>query len=90
MDDIKLNGWCEHGRPADGTCPNCHPEIRKNPSDCFPGLLILPDLLERSWQKDFPLENGNYMCQCTSCKKNFIGHKRRITCSICASDRGVK
>ena len=42
-----------------------------------------PGMLERSWPIDFPGENGNYMCICSTCGEHFIGHKRRLTCRKC-------
>ena len=35
------------------------------------------------WVEDFPHENGNYTNQCCHCKKEFIGHKRRVVCKMC-------
>jgi hypothetical protein len=29
--DIKLNGWCNHGNPGDGTCPICAQERNAQP-----------------------------------------------------------
>lgn len=41
-------------------------------------------LLERSWEEDFPHENGKYYNACHLCEKTFLGHKRRVTCKLCA------
>lgn len=38
----------------------------------------------RDWEDDFKLENGNYYCNCVSCNRPFIGHKRRVHCFECA------
>jgi len=38
-----------------------------------------------NWVEDFSHENGNYLNNCISCKKDFIGHKRRVVCKLCAS-----
>jgi hypothetical protein len=38
----------------------------------------------RSWPDDYPGENGQYMCECFSCKQRFVGHKRRVICRECA------
>jgi hypothetical protein len=38
----------------------------------------------RDWEEDKNLENGNYYCTCTVCKKMFVGHKRRIICFECS------
>jgi hypothetical protein len=37
------------------------------------------------WPEDFSGENGQYQNKCTSCGKLFIGHKRRVTCKVCAN-----
>jgi len=39
----------------------------------------------RDWPEDFKLENGKYQCGCTNCGNHFIGHKRRVTCKVCAT-----
>ena len=45
-----------------------------------------PSALEtRSWPEDFEHENGNYTCHCHTCGHSFVGHKRRVTCKLCAS-----
>jgi len=41
--------------------------------------------LARDWPEDFEHENGNYMCNCSTCGKRFFGHKRRVTCKLCAT-----
>jgi hypothetical protein len=38
---------------------------------------------ERSWPEDSPHENGEYFCTCHRCQRQFIGHKRRVTCKVC-------
>lgn len=43
---------------------------------------------KRSWPEDFPHENGRYLCRCVHCGHTFEGHKRRVSCKVCAS--GVK
>jgi hypothetical protein len=40
------------------------------------------------WPEDKDMENGNYLCICSSCDITFIGHKRRKLCKVCASKRG--
>lgn len=37
----------------------------------------------KDWQKDFELENGNYMNNCIECNCEFMGHKRRVVCHEC-------
>lgn len=39
---------------------------------------------EGDWTEDFSHENGNYMNACINCKNEFIGHKRRVVCRVCA------
>ncbi len=38
----------------------------------------------RDWEEDSRLENGKYQRQCYICKAQFIGHKRRVACRLCA------
>lgn len=38
-----------------------------------------------NWEEDFEHENGKYVNQCIKCRMNFIGHKRRVICRVCAS-----
>lgn len=40
---------------------------------------------ERSWPEDSGHENGNYYCLCHNCGRQFTGHKRRVTCKVCAA-----
>jgi hypothetical protein len=40
---------------------------------------------EGDWTEDFNHENGQYLCLCFKCGKNFIGHKRRVECKECAT-----
>jgi hypothetical protein len=35
------------------------------------------------WTEDYAHENGNYMCLCMRCNKQFFGHKRRVVCRVC-------
>lgn len=37
----------------------------------------------KSFQEDYPHENGNYVNTCFKCKSDFMGHKRRIACKDC-------
>ena len=41
----------------------------------------------RDWPHDFQDENGNYTCTCFRCGEQFIGHKRRIVCHLCAAPK---
>jgi hypothetical protein len=38
------------------------------------------------WPEDWPHNNGMYLGRCRSCGAQFIGHKRRMTCRVCAAD----
>lgn len=40
---------------------------------------------ERSWPEDYSQENGNYFLTCNHCGREFTGHKRRVTCKVCAN-----
>jgi len=40
---------------------------------------------ERSWPEDASHENGNYSCCCCHCGRMFMGHKRRVSCKVCAA-----
>jgi hypothetical protein len=44
-----------------------------------------PTSTNYNWPEDFDSENGKYYNICTSCKLPFIGHKRRVTCKVCAN-----
>ena len=38
----------------------------------------------RDWPEDFAHENGQYLGWCEVCGHHFYGHKRRLTCKLCA------
>lgn len=38
----------------------------------------------RDWAEDAGHENGNYSNLCSDCGQHFTGHKRRVTCKLCA------
>lgn len=44
----------------------------------------------RDFREDFSQENGSYMCRCLTCEKTFMGHKRRVTCRLCAKALSTK
>ena len=44
----------------------------------------------KSWQQDYELENGQYMNNCIYCKSIFIGHKRRIICKECYTEKEIE
>ena len=37
----------------------------------------------RSFPEDSSQENGNYLNNCCSCKKDFVGNKHRMMCKTC-------
>lgn len=41
---------------------------------------------DRDWPEDAAHENGQYQCQCVTCKEYFIGNKRRQLCKKCADE----
>jgi len=43
------------------------------------------DFEARDWSEDENHENGGYCNVCHKCGKTFIGHKRRVTCKLCAT-----
>lgn len=45
----------------------------------------VPAAYPRDWAEDVAHENGNYWNECGTCRRMFIGHKRRVTCRECAS-----
>ena len=45
---------------------------------------VLRERSPHSWQEDFNHKNGNYENSCSTCQSLFIGHKRRVTCKVCA------
>lgn len=47
-------------------------------------LSQIPDSASMNWTEDYPHENGNYCNTCGSCKRLFLGHKRRIRCRDCS------
>ena len=40
---------------------------------------------ERSWPEDYSHENGSYYNTCVHCLREFVGHKRRPVCRVCAA-----
>jgi hypothetical protein len=51
------------------------------------GFKLLKDTThaERSWAEDAGHENGNYSNSCVVCLRQFVGHKRRCVCKVCAA-----
>jgi hypothetical protein len=39
----------------------------------------------RDWTEDFSHENGDYLNTCRTCRTEFRGHKRRMTCKRCST-----
>ena len=54
------------------------------PEDKRPIPILGIQFSERDWTEDFTHENGNYLCKCSICKKDFYGHKRRPICKVCS------
>lgn len=48
---------------------------------------VFQDALTARTERDFPEdaehENGNYLCHCVGCTRDFTGHKRRVLCRVC-------
>jgi len=67
----------------------------KGPSDIGPGDQAVAGAAgpfranPEDWTEDYAYENGNYMCLCVTCGKQFFGHKRRVTCRVCAKPEPV-
>ena len=54
-------------------------------------LSIMPNIdSPKNWTEDYKHENGNYLNNCTKCKENFLGHKRRFICKECFKDINKK
>ena len=45
---------------------------------------------DRDWLEDVEFENGKYINLCRTCKRSFIGHKRRTHCKKCVYAYGIK
>jgi len=41
----------------------------------------------RNWTEDSEHENGSYQCKCCECGEFFIGHKRRVICKVCVTNK---
>ena len=56
------------------------------PTDWYSAWRLLDDTLLnlRSWEKDFPEENGKYINNCCNCTEVFLGNKHRVVCRLCA------
>lgn len=65
---IAAEYWCDRAQTAEAFLETLQAE-REN---------------ARNWPEDFAHENGNYQCICGGCGKMFYGHKRRVTCRVCA------
>lgn len=54
--------------------------------------LVSRDYAACDFSEDAPLENGNYVNACYRCGVDFIGHKHRVICKVCAekpTDTGI-
>lgn len=60
---------------------------RSTPAEPLKGWKLLKDSthVERSWPEDASHENGNYSNCCCECGRQFVGHKRRAVCKVCAT-----
>lgn len=47
---------------------------------------LLRGYRSQDWLEDHEHENGNYFRVCVECGREFIGHKRRVICHICADE----
>lgn len=74
-------GW-EHTSPRTRTCSKTF----KTAKPATEGAPETPGVRDesRDWPEDFEHENGNYSCRCYRCHLEFIGHKRRVECRVCA------
>ena len=39
----------------------------------------------RDWTEDYADGENQYQCKCSTCGHSFFGHKRRVTCKVCAA-----
>ncbi len=46
-----------------------------------------PEIGERDWTEDLAYENDNYYGECAICGNDFLGHKRRVICKVCAQEQ---
>lgn len=69
----------------DGTRKVPNNDIGPGDQDAAAGAAPGPFRVDpEDWTEDYAHENGNYMCSCINCKKQFFGYKRRIVCRVCA------
>lgn len=74
------------GIPTREADPSSPPEAQnRTPEGDTQAMMPFPRPSERDWTEDSSHENGNYQCQCVTCKQSFIGHKRRVQCKLCTS-----
>jgi len=81
----KLDTRCE----LETSCPACVPakSIGTEAAEQFTRDMQL-HASPRDWPDDFPMENGAYHGRCVVCHLDFVGHKGRGVCRVCAG--GVK
>ena len=41
----------------------------------------------KNWKENFKYENGNYINKCINCNNQFFGHKRRVMCKECVTNK---
>lgn len=70
---------CEycHGQHAVSDCPEIAKLLKEK------GLLRAAS--PQDWFEDAEHENGKYWNTCQQCGRNFVGHKRRVTCKLCTT-----
>jgi hypothetical protein len=84
------NEHCRDCADYDGVCPHdghkCGEQAARAASPVPAGWKLLKDSTqdERTWHEDAGHENGNYYCLCHHCGRQFVGHKRRVECKVCA------
>lgn len=65
--------------------PPVAPQAAKEVVATPPPISFTPGAGMRDWPEDYAHENGMYQCRCAHCKEMFIGHKRRVSCKLCAA-----
>lgn len=82
------------GCGAPWTGETCGQRVNGTPGACTPIPAPAPTgeavawnvpKLPGNWPEDATHENGDYECRCCHCGATFYGHKRRVTCKVCAS-----
>lgn len=87
MTDDEKSSWIESGN-GDVVEDYTIPLYLQSMAAKTEGLVSAADdvVTTRNWDEDADHENGMYVNTCHNCKTKFIGHKRRITCKVCATE----